>query len=139
MSKRYFRCLTPILTGLRLPPISYETTHNNCKLKYIEYDDKDTVEISVKKRIRRSKGYAAIHSELLREAEKLTKSLQREVQRVTEMKHCHGAIQQNLEKEFKKLSDWKEESLQEKVELEDEINQLTLPLQSTQLNNQSLE
>ena len=139
MSKRYFRCLFPLLTGLQLPPIASETPQNNRKRKIIEYDDEVTVETSVRKRIRRSKGYAAIHSELRREVEKLTKSLQREEERVTEMQRRHGAIQQNLEKEIKELSDWKGEALEEKAELEDEIDRLTQQLQSTQLNNQSLE
>ncbi len=55
------------------------------------------------------------------------------------MEHHYGTIQHNLPNEFEELSDQKEGALQEKVELEDEINQLTLQLQSIQLNNLSLQ
>jgi hypothetical protein len=64
--------------------------------------------------------------------------LQREKER-TKIKQHYGIIQHNLKKEFEELSDWKEEALQKKIELEDQVNQLTLQLQSVRLNNQSLQ
>lgn len=118
-----------MLTGLRLPPIMPEKSHTNRKRKAIVYADETAVETNARKSSRKGKGFPA---------EKLTMSLQREEERVTEMSHYYGTIQRSLQK-IEKLSGWKEEVLQEKVDLEAKINRLTLQLQSVQLHYKGLQ